>query len=51
MNQARRYSSDRLRSVFTEFKKAQVELHSSKYLSEREYQGTVLELLVAKVIG
>lgn len=51
MQQSKRFSSERLRSVFMEFKRAQVELHSSKYLGEREYQGSVLEMLIVRIIG
>lgn len=49
--QSKRYSSERLRGLFGEFKKAQVEMHSTKYLSEREYQESVMELLIARIIG
>lgn len=49
--QAKRFSSDRLRGIFLELRDAQEELHSSKYLSEREYQSCILEMLVLKIIG
>jgi len=51
LQQAKRFSAERLRSIFLEFKKAQVELHSSRYLGENEYQGSVLEMMVVKIIG
>jgi DNA polymerase III subunit delta len=51
MQQSRRYSAERLRSIFGEFQRAQVELHSTKYLAEGEYQGHVLETLIANIVG
>lgn len=51
MRQSKRFSPDRLRAVFGEFKRAQLELHSSKYLGEREYNSVVLENLIVKIIG
>lgn len=51
LQQARRFSSERLRSAFGEFSRAQMELHSSKYLPEAEYQAHILELLVTRIVG
>jgi DNA polymerase III subunit delta len=49
--QARRFSPERLRSAFSEFKRAQEEMYSSKYLPESDYQGHVLETLIVKIVG
>jgi hypothetical protein len=51
LKQSSRFSPERLRSAFGEFKRAQVEMHSNRYLGEREYQGTMLEMLIVKIIG
>lgn len=51
VQQSKRYSADRLRSAFGEFKRAQVELHSTKYLPDMEYQGHVLEILIVRIVG
>jgi len=51
LKQSNRFSSDRLRSAFGEFRQAQVEMHSGRYLSEKEYQGAILEMLIVKIIG
>ncbi len=51
IQQARKYSSDRLRSAFGEFKRAQIEMHSSSYMAEPGYQGHVLETLIVRVVG
>lgn len=51
MQQAKRYSAERLRAIFGEFQRAQVELHSTKYLAEGEYQGHVLETLIVNIVG
>jgi DNA polymerase III subunit delta len=51
LQQSKRFSKERLRSVFGEFRRAQVELHSTKYLAEKEYQEAVVEMLIARVIG
>ncbi|MBU1672066.1 MAG: DNA polymerase III subunit delta [Actinobacteria bacterium] len=51
LRQSRRFSAERLRAVFGEFAGAQVELHSSRYLDDRDYQTHVMEMLIVKVIG
>lgn len=51
LQQAKRFSSDRLRSLFLKFRKAQVELHSIKYLEEKDYQNSILEMLILRIIG
>ncbi|MCJ7653087.1 MAG: DNA polymerase III subunit delta [Actinobacteria bacterium] len=51
VQQAKRFSSGRLRSTFQEFRHAQVELHSSNYMNESEYQSAVLETLITRIIG
>jgi DNA polymerase-3 subunit delta len=51
LQQSKKYSPERLRAVFGDFRRAQIELHSTKYLGEGEYQKSVLELLVARIIG
>lgn len=51
IRQAKRFSPERLRSTFLDFKQAQLELHSSSYLNEREYQSAVLERLITRIIG
>lgn len=51
MKQSARFSSERLRSAFGEFKKTQVELHSNRYLGEKEYQGAMIEMLIVRIIG
>jgi DNA polymerase-3 subunit delta len=51
LQQARKYSSDRLRSAFGEFKRAQIELHSSGYMGEPDYRAHVLEKLIVNVVG
>ena len=51
LKQATRFSSESLRSAFGEFKVAQIEMHSNRYLGEKEYQGAILEMLIVKIIG
>lgn len=51
LKQSKKYSSKRLRSVFSQFQRAQVELHSTKYLEEKEYANSILEMLVVQIIG
>jgi DNA polymerase-3 subunit delta len=51
IQQSRKFSSERLRSCFSEFKQAQVELHSSRYLNEKEYQSLVIERMITNIIG
>ena len=51
LQQSKRYSSERLRGLFAEFKRAQVEMHSTRYLPEREYQESVIEMLIVRIIG
>jgi DNA polymerase III subunit delta len=51
LRQSKRFSPERLRSAFGEFKKAQIQLHSSGYLPERDYQSTILETLITRIIG
>lgn len=51
LKQSSKFSSERLRSAFGEFKVAQVELHSNRYLGEKEYQTAILEMLIVKIIG
>ena len=51
LKQSSRFSPERLRSAFGEFKRAQVEMHSNRYLGEREYQGAMLEMLIVRIIG
>ena len=51
IQQSKRFSSERLRSTFLDFKQAQVELHSSSYLNEREYQSSITERLITRIIG
>jgi DNA polymerase-3 subunit delta len=51
LKQSSKFSSERLRSAFGEFKRAQVEMHSNRYLGEKEYQGAILEMLIVKIIG
>lgn len=49
--QSKRFSAERLRECFGLFKKAQLELFSSKYLADRDYQSSVLESLIYRIIG
>jgi DNA polymerase III subunit delta len=51
IQQSKKYSSDRLRSSLGEFKRAQIEMHSSGYISEPAYSAHVLETLIVKVVG
>ena len=51
VRQSKRFSSERLRSAFLEFKQAQVELHSTSYLNEKEYQSSITERLITRIIG
>lgn len=51
LQQSKRYSAERLRGLFGEFRRAQLELHSTKYLPDREYQETVMEMLIVRLIG
>jgi DNA polymerase III subunit delta len=51
IQQSKKYSSDRLRSSLGEFKRAQVEMHSSGYISEPAYSAHVLETLIVNVVG
>lgn len=50
-NQAKRFSSERLRGIFLEFKKAQFELYNVRYLPSSEYQSLIIEKLIVKIIG
>lgn len=49
--QAKRFSPERLRGLFGEFRRTEVELHSTRYLPEKEYQESVIEMLIVKIIG
>ncbi len=49
LEQSRKFSADRLRSLFEEFMKTNVELHSGRYLPEKEYETYVLEKLIARI--
>jgi len=51
LQQAKKYSADRLRSAFGEFKRAQIEMHSSSYMGELDYRAHVLETLIVKIVG
>ena len=51
VQQSKRFSAERLRSAFGEFKRAQVEMHSTKYLPDADYQAHVLEMLIVNIIG
>lgn len=51
IQQSKRFSAERLRRSFSEFKRAQVEMHSSRYLPETEYQAHVLEAMITRIIG
>jgi len=51
LQQARKFTPERLASVFQCFRDAQVELHSSAYLEDRLYESMILEKLVVRVIG
>lgn len=51
IKQSSRFSSEKLRSAFGEFKRTQVDLHSNRYLAEKEYQGAMLEMLIVRIIG
>ncbi|MBN1289849.1 MAG: DNA polymerase III subunit delta [Actinobacteria bacterium] len=49
--QARKYSTGKLREIFIEFKNAQMEMHSAKYLPGAEYQSLIMEKLIVGIIG
>jgi DNA polymerase-3 subunit delta len=51
LKQAGKFSTERLRAAFGEFRRAQVEMHSNRYLPEKEYYSAVLEMLIVKIIG
>jgi DNA polymerase-3 subunit delta len=51
IQQSRKYSSERLRESLGEFKRAQIELHSSGYITEPAYSAHVLETLIVNVVG
>ncbi|PKQ27678.1 MAG: DNA polymerase III subunit delta [Candidatus Anoxymicrobium japonicum] len=51
VKQSTKFSQERLRSIFGEFKQAQLEMYSGRYLEEGEYQGSILEMLTVKIIG
>jgi DNA polymerase-3 subunit delta len=51
LKQSSKFSPERLRAAFGEFRKAQVEMHSNRYLGEKEYQGAILEMLIVRIIG
>lgn len=51
IKQSRRFSSERLRAAFLEFKKAQIEMHSGSYLPQADYQAHMLEMLIVKIVG
>lgn len=51
VQQSKRFSAERLRRAFSEFKRAQVEMHSSRYLPDTDYQGHVLETMITRIIG
>lgn len=50
-NQARRFSTERLREIFLEFKNAQYELYNVRYLPSNEYQSFIIEKLIVAIIG
>ncbi|GEM_PF-818371 len=51
LEQSRNFSAERLRSLFKEFEKANAELHSTRYLPERDYKTHVLENLILRITG
>ena len=51
VKQSSKFSPEKLRTAFLEFKKAQLEMHSNRYLPERDYQGAMLEMLIVRLIG
>lgn len=51
VRQSSRFSPEKLRAAFLEFKKAQMEMHSNRYLPERDYQAAMLEMLIVRLIG
>lgn len=51
LQQSKRFSQERLRRAFSEFRRAHIELHSTKYLPETEYQGHVLETMITRIVG
>lgn len=51
IRQSQKFSADRLRSAFSEFRRAQVEMHSNRYLAEKEYQSSILEIMIVRIIG
>lgn len=51
LEQSRRFSADRLRHAFGELKNAQVEMRTTSFMDDREYESYVLEKLVSKIIG
>ncbi|MBU4175284.1 MAG: DNA polymerase III subunit delta [Actinobacteria bacterium] len=51
IRQSKKFSTDSLRKLFSEFKTAQLNLYSTGYLEEKEYRTAVLESLIFKIIG
>jgi DNA polymerase-3 subunit delta len=51
LKQSSKFSAERLRDAFGAFRSAQVEMHSNRYLPEKEYQSAILEMLIVKIIG
>ena len=51
MQQARKYSAERLRSAFLQFRNAQVALHSTASIDRKDYQANVLEMMLVEIIG
>ncbi len=51
LKQSAKFSPERLRSAFGEFRRTQLEMHSTRYLGEREYLSAMLEMLIVRIIG
>lgn len=51
IRQSKKFSTDSLSRVFSEFKTAQLNLYSTGYLEENEYRTLVLESLIITIIG
>jgi len=51
LEQSRRFSADRLRHTFGVLRDAQVEMRTTKFMDDKEYDSYVLEKLVSRIIG
>lgn len=51
LQQGKRFNQKRLKKIFQQFRNAYSELHAGSYLGQNEYERSVLEVLIVRIIG